>query len=553
MKVDRKQNLLELHLARFLTARSHLAGEEKIKFHDLVLRLGEVMGEGHTCLEVSREEETFLRRICLVGEQNDGKLPLILFRGRLYLQKYFSYESRLASKLSMMAQRKYIAGTEMERLLDLYFGPAGDEKDWQREAAMVAVKKGLTIISGGPGTGKTTTIVKLLAVLLQLGNQEMVIGLCAPTGKAAMRLQQAVRTGGVALGLSPEITDRISGEAMTLHRLLGVKKYSSGFRHDRNNPLVHDLLVVDEASMVDLALMSKLVDALKPECRLVLLGDKDQLVSVESGAVLADCIRSLPGNTVELKKTWRFESGIKKFARAINEGNSDSAWAVLEDEDIDNITLLQGDIARFVGRKYLTYMAAIAGVGNGDAQFDAVFRAFSRFQVLCAVHYGEKGVEGINRQVENSLAVSVGSGTPYRVLPGEWYPGKPIMVTRNDYTLGIYNGDIGICLPDPASGDLKIWFEGSGGGFMSCFPSRLPPHETAFAITIHKSQGSEFEEVLLVLPDGENRVLCRELLYTGVTRAGKHVTLAGERKVFDYGLSRPVRRFSGLREQLLSS
>ncbi len=553
MKVDRKQNLLEQHLARFLADRSHLAGEEKVQFHDLVLRLGEVMGAGHTCLEVSNEEEIFLRGVCLVGNQSDRELPLILFRGRLYLQKYYFYESRLAAKLRMMAQREYIAGTETEKLLDLYFGLVGDEKDWQREAAKVAIKKGLTIISGGPGTGKTTTIVKLLAVLLQLGNQEMLIGLCAPTGKAAMRLQQAVRTGGAVLGLPPDITDRISGGAMTIHRLLGVKKYSSGFSHDRDNPLAHDLLVVDEASMVDLALMSKLVDALKPTSRLVLLGDKDQLVSVESGAVLADCIRSLPENTVELKKTWRFESGIKELARAINEGDNVSAWAVFEDKKTDNVTLLQGDIARFVASKYRKYMTGIAGMGNGDVQFDAVFRAFSRFQVLCAVHFGERGVEGINRLVEMSLAESVSTGTQYQILPGEWYPGRPVMVTRNDYTLGIYNGDIGICLPDPDSGDLKVWFEGSSGSYTSCFPSRLPPHETAFAITIHKSQGSEFDEVLMVLPDVENRVLCRELLYTGVTRAGKHITLAGEKKVFDYGLSRPVRRFSGLRDQLISS
>ena len=550
MKGERKQHLLEMHLARFLAARSHLTGEEKIKFHDLVLRLGEVMGEGHTCLEVSQAEEIFLRGVRLVGNQDDRELPLILFRGRLYLQKYFLYESRLAAKLRLMARREYNGGRETEKLLDLYFGVAGDERDWQREAARVAVQKGLTIISGGPGTGKTTTIVKLLAVLLRLENREMMTGLCAPTGKAAMRLQQAVRTGGAALGLPGGIIDRIAGEAMTIHRLLGVKKYSSGFRHDRNNPLAHDLLVVDEASMVDLALMSKLVDALKPASRLVLLGDKDQLVSVESGAVLADCIRSLPENTVELKKTYRFESGIRELSRAINEGDTVAAWAVFEDRKIDNVTLLREDIAGFVGRKYGTYMAAVTGGGDGDIQFDAVFRAFSRFQVLCAVHYGEKGVEGINRQVEYSLAASAPPEISSRVLPGEWYPGKPVMVTRNDYSLGIYNGDIGICLPDRDTGELKIWFEGRGGRYMGCFPSRLPPHETAFAITIHKSQGSEFDEVLLVLPDGENRVLCRELLYTGVTRAGKHVTLAGEKEVFEYGLNRPVRRFSGLREHL---
>ncbi|WP_457576177.1 exodeoxyribonuclease V subunit alpha [Desulfomarina sp.] len=550
MKVDRKQSFLELHLARFLAGRSQLTGEKKARFHDLVLGLAEVMGAGHTCLEVSKAEETFLRGVCLVGDQSDRGLPLILFRGRLYLQKYFLYESRLAEGLQMMARRDHAVGTEAERLLDLYFGLVSDETDWQREAVKLAIKKGLTIISGGPGTGKTTTIVKLLAVLLQLTDQDMVIGLCAPTGKAAMRLQQAVRTGGAALGLPADITDRISGEAMTIHRLLGAKKYSSGFRHDRNNPLAHDLLVVDEASMVDLALMSKLVDALKPASRLVLLGDKDQLVSVESGAVLADCIRSLPENTVELKKTWRFDQGIKEFAQAINEGDSASARAVLEDKRIDNVTLLQGDISGFVGRKYREYMSCIAEAGNGTVQFDTVFRAFSRFQVLCAVHYGKKGVEGINRQVEISLVSSNPAGIPYRVLPGQWYPGRPVMVTRNDYSLGIYNGDIGICLADPDSGDLKIWFEDSGGSYVGCFPSRLPPHETAFAITIHKSQGSEFEEVLLVLPETENRVLCRELLYTGVTRAGKHVTIAGERKVFEFGLSRPVRRFSGLREQL---
>jgi exodeoxyribonuclease V alpha subunit len=582
MSSERKQNLLEHHLARFLAGRSQLTGRDKANFHDIVLRLGEVMGQGHTCLEVTQTEKQFLRRVRLVrdkpawldhkaqSQRTDedptaakrpsvvgfsnkctGDFPLVLFRGRLYLQKYFLYESRLASQLRRLATFEYSVDGKAEKFLDRYFGDNGDETDWQKEAVKCAVQKGLTIISGGPGTGKTTTIVKLLAVLLQVVDREMAIGLCAPTGKAAMRLQYAVSSGMAVLGLPSELADRIPGKAMTLHRLLGVKRNSSGFRHNGDNPLPYDLLVVDEASMVDLALMSKLVDSLKPTARLVLLGDRDQLVSVESGAVLGDCIRSLPQNTIELKKTWRFDSGIKELSRAINRGDTAGAWRLFEDDNIANVILLQGDYLDFIGEKYRNYMSRSVWLGDGTVEPETVFREFSTFQTLCAVHYGERGVEGINRQVEIFLAASAGPGGEYRIIPGGWYPGRPIMVTRNDYTLGVYNGDIGICLPDPVDGSLKIWFENGQGNYKGYFPSRLPQHETAFAITIHKSQGSEFDEVLLVLPDKENKVLCRELLYTGVTRAGKEVTLAGSKNIFGYGLGRPVRRFSGLREQLI--
>ena len=291
--------------------------------------------------------------------------------------------------------------------------------------------------------------------------------------------------------------------------------------------------------MVDLAMMSKLIDALAPGSRLLLLGDKDQLASVESGAVLTDLIKSLPANTVELQKTYRFNDTIKKLAARINSGDSGEAWALLMDSTAENISVLQTDVIEYISHKYAQFMAEVYRSPQPEVRL--LFQAFNRFQVLCGLHYGNRGVEGINRRVEMSL-----SRRGFTCPADSWYPGRPVLITRNDYNLDLFNGDIGICLSDPADGSSKVWFEGSDGCLKSHSPYRLPLCETVFAMTIHKSQGSEFEEVLVILPEEESRILSRELLYTAVTRAKKTVTLVAEQQVFNHALSRTIERCSGL-------
>ena len=541
MEGERGYSFLDIHFSRFLAARSGFSGDEKKWFSELVARLSGAMSVGHICLPLPQEERRLLLTTHLVSES--GQTPLIIHNSNLYLNRYFQYESRLARQMRAMAEVSFDKEDDSGRLLDHYFGRDTPEIDWQKRGAEVALEKGLTIISGGPGTGKTSTVSKIIAILLQASRNTIRIGLAAPTGKAAMRLQLSVGGSLETLVCPEEIRASIPKEAKTLHRLLGVRRNSPQFRHNGDNPMNWDVVIVDEASMIDLALMSKLVDALKPGSRLILLGDKDQLASVESGAVLGDCIRSLPDNTVELRKTYRFDAGIKGLAESINGGCLSKVWEILQDKDITNVSLMDADIYTYIGRCYIKYMEEILQINNGNMK--PIFAAFAKFQVLCSVHYGERGVVGINRKVEFYLA-----GRGFECKPDSWYAGRPVLISRNDYNLGLYNGDIGICIPDSTDNNLKVWFEKKDGGFKSYLPYRLPKCETAFAMTIHKSQGSEFEEVLVVLPREDNRVLCRELLYTAVTRARERVRIDTEEKILELGLSRQIQRYSGLAEQL---
>ncbi len=537
---DHGSTLLDFYFSRFLAERCGLAGVEKEKFRQLVGTLTASQEAGHSCLPVTEAEALLLENLHLVSDGN--KTPLVLHNRKLYLHRYFHYETRLAEQISKMAEVT-LPGQDHAKLLDSHFNDTGPEKDWQKEAAKVALHKPLTIICGGPGTGKTTTVVKILALLLLTAEQSLDVALAAPTGKAAMRLSEAIGNSIERMRLPEEIQKAIPGQAQTLHRLLGFRRSSPQFRHNRQNPMGWDVVVVDEASMVDLAMMSKLVDALKPGARLLLLGDKDQLASVESGAVLGDFIKSLPDNTVELKKTYRFDDNIKQLAASINSGDGSAAWALLTDNSAANTTVLQADLISYITKQYAKYMEKVYRFPEVDV--GEVFAAFNSFQVLCAIHYGSKGVQGINSRVEASLA-----RRGFDCRPDSWYPGRPVLITRNDYSLDLFNGDIGICLPDSAGANMKVWFERSDGGLKSYSPYRLPSCETVFAMTIHKSQGSEFDEVVVVLSDEDNRILSRELLYTAVTRAKKSVRLFAERQVFDQALSRNIERCSGLADLL---
>jgi exodeoxyribonuclease V alpha subunit len=540
MRAEQHYGLLDIHFSRFLAHRSGLAGEAKQIFEDLVRDLSAALAAGHSCLPVRGRERAILVKTPLVsaGEMT----PLVVVNDRLYLHRYFTYEARLAARIRQLSEQSSTVPEE-KALLDACFGPDTQEIDRQKQAAKTALRKALTIICGGPGTGKTSTVVRIIGILLQAFGSELQVALAAPTGKAAMRLRQSVGNSLEMLPVPARIKAAVPTGAQTLHRLLGVIKDSPQFRHRFENPLPWDVVVVDEASMVDLAMMSKLVDALKPGSRLLLIGDKDQLASVESGAVLIDLVRALPENTVELQKTYRFDASIQELSRAVNRGDGEAAWQFLADPGCENIGLLETPLQEYVGGRYLEYMDLAAKVGTVGQE--RVFSAFNRFRILCAVRHGDRGVQGINTTVERHLTQK-----GYDCFSKIWYPGRPIIITRNDYSLDLYNGDIGICLPDPGDGTLKVWFERPDGTLKTCLPYRLPQCETAYALTIHKSQGSEFDEVLVVLPEEENRVLSRELIYTAVTRARKRVLMVTGKEILIQTLARKIERFSGLKDML---
>ncbi|MBU0663495.1 MAG: exodeoxyribonuclease V subunit alpha [Proteobacteria bacterium] len=566
---------LDTQFARFMTRRSGLSGTAADRFEQLIKRLSASLTDGHSCLVLTSAEEHFLSTTgdsagqgCphAAGSRDgvsvllsaDITTPLVLWQSRLYLQRYFRYELRLAEQLKGLARKQCVV-PQYKAELDGCFGKE-QEIDWQRRAAEMALTRHLALISGGPGTGKTSTVVRILGLLFLMLGPDLQIAMAAPTGKAAMRLKESIAASLAGLPFSEEIKEKIPTTASTLHRLLGVRHNSPHFRHNHTNPLPWDVVVVDEASMVDLAMMSKLVDALKPGARLILLGDKDQLASVESGAVLADCIQALPENTITLQKSYRFNQEISAFASAVNDNDSGAAWAMLnrEDHETTAVSLLHEPVATFIATRYSHYLQQALAVHDDDRKEDDIrqlFQCFKRFRILCATRRGAGGVEAINRQMEQSLAAA-----GYPSQPGSWYPGRPVIILNNDYGLNLFNGDIGICLPerttlenDNSPGQFKVWFEREDGSLKGYQPYRLPACETVFAMTIHKSQGSEFAEILVVLPGTDTPILTRELIYTAVTRAQKRVLIASDQTIFQAALNRTISRSSGLYAMLISS
>ena len=539
MIFEEQHSRLDTAFARFLSGRTIFGALQKQAFENLLMALSYEQSQGHSCIRLDAEGRAL---VLVSGLAQDGvsesatPLPLVLEQDRLYLHRYWFYEHRLAMQITVLTK----AGCSVENLearLDRYFPPVADETDWQRAAANSALKQAFCIITGGPGTGKTTTVVKILALLQESAKQPLLIALAAPTGKAAMRLQESIGANKAALPCAETIKSLIPESVTTLHRLLGAKPPSPYFRHDAAKPLVYDLVVVDEASMVDLALMSKLLDALKPGSRLILLGDKDQLASVESGAVLADLTLALPAHTLELKKSHRFDEAIKKLAVAVNLQQDAAAWQILQEAN-ENIALLETDSVGYIAAQQGGYLRLI----KAGAEFAEIYRAFSRFQVLCANRLGKNSVADINAAVEQALF-------DQRLITrsGLWYAGRPVMVTQNNPALHLYNGDIGICMPDQASdGKFRVFFQRADGSVKKYLPARVPHCETVFAMTIHKSQGSEFEEVLIILPEVINPVLTKELLYTAITRAKKTVKLVADAAVFSAAVRQKVQRVTGL-------
>mgnify|MGYP000246944622 FL=1 len=543
----------------------------------------------------------------------------------LYLRRYAGYEQRVGQGLLQRASEPLpVPEAAARQWLDRFFVPSADalsetssHTDWQKVACAVALRARLSVITGGPGTGKTYTAARLLALLLALheGDSPLRVALAAPTGKAAARLKQSIDNALTSLqdqvpegsGLDLNTLIARMGPARTLHSLLGARPDTRQFRHHAANPLDVDVLIVDEASMVHLEMMDALLQALPATARLVLLGDKDQLASVEAGAVLGDLCRdaaagrysadtaqfvqtvagqTLPAEyrsadaapllaqqTVMLRQSRRFKGAIGQLALAVNRGDTHAARAVLSGALVDDsprsrtpaeggtpheasallalqpaspqavCALALGSSAKPSYADYLRLMQQVPSGQDGETHVNwvrSVLKAFERFRILCAVHQGEWGTQGLNAAVQKALA-----DEDLLKVTGEWFAGRPVMVTRNDAQLGVFNGDVGVVLPN-SEGTLKVWFL-DGETLRSVSVMRLAQVETAFVMTVHKSQGSEFEHTALVLPPGGAEVLSRELAYTGITRAREQFTLIeAEAGLLEAAIDRPSVRASGL-------
>ncbi len=556
------------------------------------------------CPNLSHWRDSLLN--CRVVGQPGNYTPLILDKHRLYLYRYWDYEQQLAAQIRArcrLQRRDVNHDTLEEGLSRLFLEKSAQDNVSQKIAARTAVLRNFCIISGGPGTGKTSTVAKILALLLEQ-KPNLNIALAAPTGKAAVRLLEAITQTLHDLNCAPSIKAAIPTETYTIHRLLGSRPNSPYFRSHAGNLLPYDVVVVDEASMVDLALMTKLAQAIPKSARWILLGDKDQLASVEAGTVLGDICEAgkkgerggvngvptekgptetgqepikigkgqdkieedhsqsaisdnqlpiandqpLQDSIVLLDKSYRFgeDSGIGALALAVKQGQSEEALRILKSENYPDVNWHPISPLERMPTGLIDQMVAGFSRYLVTPQPEKVLQTYQQFRILAAIRRGPYGVEALNRRIEQELSKTGRIRTNVR-----WYHGRPIMITRNDYRLQLFNGDIGIILRNPANNnELQAFFPDKDGQVRAFWPNRLPEHETVYAMTIHKSQGSEFENVLILLPNPISPVLSRELIYTGMTRAKQSVSVWGNEQVFKQAILQKISRSSGLREQL---
>jgi exodeoxyribonuclease V alpha subunit len=519
-------------------------------------------------------------------------VPLILDeKNRLYLQRYWSYERNLAERIKARTMGTGIqdedAALLKARLKATFPRIAEKGTDWQMVAAAVAALKRFCVISGGPGTGKTYAVARMLALLLGLPRHSAWrVFLCAPTGKAAARLAESIAEAKKSLACDPKVIQAIPQEGWTIHRMLKPVKGTPYFHYHAGNRLPADIVIVDEASMVDLSLMSKLIQAIPDDARLILMGDRDQLASVEAGSVLGDIcgkkhhnsfsapfgmkLRDLTESGIDtvqdahpyssgiqdsivfFTKRYRFETGggIHALSRAVNSGDSEAALGLLKEEKHVEIEWIIPSMRETYRRRVLQKIASrYRSLFTSDNPLK-MLACMDRFRILCAVNRGPFGVHALNRLAEFSLQNQV-LGRRRDPLRNPWYTGRPVMITENEYNLGLYNGDVGVTLQEKGGERGYFVYFKDGGETLRCYrSSRLPACHEVYAMTVHKSQGSEFDEVLLVLPEKDTPLLTRELLYTGITRARRKLSILALESVIKAAISRRIVRRSGLQDAL---
>lgn len=609
--------VLDRQLARAL---AELSGDTTPEVQQATALLSAAVRSGHVCLDLwrppalatpegalegqapdwdPRDWLAALRGSRLVGS-GDGDTPLVLdASGRLYLRRYWEYERQVAASLkerALACDDRPLSPVVRQLVRELFTEPDGEprEPNWQQVAALVALRRKLCVITGGPGTGKTYSVANVLALLFaqaqERGQRRPRVELLAPTGKAAQRLSESLQANkekiralaqARALTSIAEAAEAIPAEAKTIHRCLGVVGESSvRFYHNADNPLAVDVVVVDESSMIDLSLMAHLLAALPAHARLVLVGDENQLASVEAGSVLGDICNlgahstfsraqwewleretggsvAVPGDApassglwdciVRLRRNFRYGaySGIGRLADAICRGDASAAWQALHSNDGSVRAAaplwprqLSAELRQSCREQFASY------IRESDAQ--ARLREFGKFRVLCANRSGPVGVSFLNQAIEGELE---GAGLLQNTRE-RWYDARPVLVTENNYWVRLFNGDLGIVMAQGRQAP-RVVFPGSRlGEVRELAPGRLPEHETAFAMTIHKSQGSEFDVVEVILPRQGSPLLTRELLYTAVTRAKSSVRVHADQATFEQAVSQRIQRSSGLRDAL---
>lgn len=588
---------IDLHFARLMQQLSGSKSPEIMAASALVSRYTR---QGHICIDLNsyagrslgegdfaglnlpcpqlREWRDILAASPVVGSPGEYKPMILDAKSRLYLWRYWNYEFGLARTLLGMGGKEMPCDVSFIReSMPRYFpeAEAGGKINWQKVAVLMTLKGCLSIITGGPGTGKTTVVSRALA-MLSAQSPKLKVALAAPTGKAAQRLEESLGKTFRSLDASGESFSAMSFRASTIHRLLGMVPGRSRAMFSHTNPLPYDIVVVDEASMTPLSLIARLVRALKPGTRLILVGDRNQLASVEPGHVLGDICDTVGGYgysgktcslvrealgyemtpakahgiadcIVELKDTYRFseDSGIRKLGEAVRLGD-DRCLDMVKESRFSDVFVRdlrgEGSLSQVLSPSVIEgYYPCLSASGPEER-----FMRFGEFRVLCGLREGPFGVVTVNRLIEKILSEK-GLIRPDR----QFYHGRPVLITANDYALRLFNGDIGIILHDEEEGDLKCFFQGTGGQVRRISCLRLPEHETAYAMTVHKSQGSEFDKVVLLLPRKDSPVLTRELIYTGITRARQRLDLWTTPEVFSAAVKRRTERTSGLYDLLM--
>lgn len=597
------KNLLP-SLLKHMDTRHSISESDQAQLFHLIIELSRLLRAGHSCLPIKEiASQCICRRtdaynnithqgFCFESAEKIeallvqithielAHLPLVYFEGRLYLRRYYIFEQEVINFLKAKNQEIAIPSEEdiarFRTVISALFRPEkhpnsveNNDIDWQQVAVANALNKSFTVIAGGPGTGKTYTVTKLLAALAMLTDEPLRIKLVAPTGKAAQRLSESISKAlkGFQGTIDQHVLDKIPTDAQTLHRLLGVIPHHVNFKHNQKNPLKLDILLIDEVSMVDLPMMARLFRALPKHCKIIMLGDAQQLPSVAAGSVLAD-LTSIPKaqftetNAKFLNKvasvgmlpvsnsktldyltyltfSRRFtgDGGIGQLSKLVIAGESEQSWFLIQNSDNDQnreLNFIEPDnIENLLDLAYDHYRHVCNATNLNEA-----FALLAQFRVLCALRVGKAGVDYINALLEQRLTS----------VNANFYHGKPIMITTNDYGLTLYNGDIGLIWRNEEN-QLMAYFEQADGSYRALLPSRLPAYESVYAMTIHKTQGSEFSHVAMVLPEtSENQLLTRELLYTGITRAKNQFSLMSNRSVWNQAVEAQVKRFSGIKD-----